>query len=75
MKFSKEKYESFSTSYTRTARANGYKITICYNKYSQSFYFEIVKGDNYYNSCWDKKYYRDEQTCIAAIEQWLKNKK
>lgn len=74
MKFSKEKHESFSTSYTRTARTKGYKIMLCYDEYRQSFYFEIAKGDNHYNSCWDKKDYRDEQTCIAAIEQWLKNK-
>lgn len=75
MKFSKEQMERFSASYTRTARANGYKITLFYNEHSKNYFFCTEKNGKNYNSYWDKRAYRDEQSCIAAIEQWIKNKK
>ena len=72
MKFSKEKQEPFSSSYTRTALAKGWKIELCYNEYSNDFHFLAKKDNKAYNSCWDKKVFQDESSCIAAIEQWIK---
>ena len=71
MKWSNPKKEKFSRDYCITARKNGYKAVVSYAEYGDYFYFLVDKGDGAFNSLWEKKAYRTEESCKIACENWI----
>lgn len=76
MKWGKPKREKFSEAYTISARKNGYKAYVCFNPpnalcISDFFYFMCEKGNEAYNSLWDKKAYKTEEAAKVACEKWI----
>ena len=72
MKWSEPKKEPFTNgSYRITARKNGFKATVAYVGYGEYFYFLTENGDRTFNSLWEKKAYKTEETCKDACEKWI----
>lgn len=77
MKLSKRHYYSCSTSYERTGRKRGCKVTICYTNIKNQYYFLVRKlsvndkNDTFFNSCWKDMIYETEEDCIASCEKFI----
>ena len=75
MKWSNKKTEPFSSSYSRTARKNGWKTVSYYNEYGNNYYFICEKGDEAFNSLWENLSYQKEEDCLKACEKWIDERK
>ena len=74
VKWSKPTYDSWSTSYKRTAKRKNIYASVIYNDWNNHYYFMLNKGDNAFNSLWKYKPFQTEKACIAACESELERK-
>lgn len=76
MKWGKPKREKYSSSYIISAKKSGYKANVCYspqNSFStrEYFYFLCENNSKVYNSLWDNKAYKTEESARVACEKWI----
>lgn len=75
VKWSKRKYDPWSTSYEITAKRKNIYASVVYNDFYDHFYFILHRGTkNNFNSLWEYKPFQTETACIAACESEIERK-
>ena len=70
MKWSKPKFDAWSSDYTITAKKKGIKAEVnCVGK--RYYFFLTFKDEENYNSLWDGLEYTREDECKKACEDYI----